>query len=81
VHVTDPHTAEPYRLGLSLLAALSRQSGFAWRDEGRALTTLMGNQRPYQDLRAGKTVEEIVAADEVDHAAWRRERRSALIYP
>lgn len=81
VHVTDPATAEPYRLGLSLLAALSRQSGFEWREGGDALTRLLGHPRPLQDLRAGKTVEEILAADAADHAAWRRERQPALLYP
>ncbi len=81
VHVTDSANAEPYRLGLSLLAILSRQPGFAWRDDGDALTRLLGTPRLIEDLRAGKMVEEILAADAADHAAWRRERRPALLYP
>ena len=56
VRVTDPAKAEPYRLGVSLLAALSRQPGFEWRDGGEALTRLIGTPRLLQDLRAGKTV-------------------------
>lgn len=80
VRVTDPAAAEPYRLGVTLLAVLSRQPGFEWRD-GDTLTPLLGTPRLLQDLRAGKTVEEILAADAADHAAWRRDRRPALLYP
>ncbi|HEX9944538.1 MAG TPA: exo-beta-N-acetylmuramidase NamZ domain-containing protein, partial [Thermoanaerobaculia bacterium] len=81
VRVTDPATAEPYRLGVTLLALLSRQPGFEWREGGDALTRLLGTPRPLQDLRAGKTVEEILATDAADHSAWRRDRRQALLYP
>jgi uncharacterized protein YbbC (DUF1343 family) len=80
VHVTDPAAAEPYRLGVTLLAVLSRQPGFEWRD-GDTLTPLLGTPRLLQDLRTGKSVEEILAADAADHAAWRRDRRPALLYP
>lgn len=81
VRVTDPAAAGPYRLGVTLLAALSRQPDFEWRDNGDALTRLVGTPRLLQDLRAGKTVEEILAADAEDHAAWRRGRQPALLYP
>jgi hypothetical protein len=81
VRVTDPERVQPYRLGISLLAILSRQRGFEWRDGGDALTRLLGTPRPLQDLRVGKTVEEILAADAADHAIWRRERAAALLYP
>lgn len=81
VHVTDPEVLEPYRLGVDLLATLSRQPGFAWRDDGDALVRLLGTPRLLQDLRAGRTVEEILAADAPDHAAWRRDRAPALLYP
>jgi uncharacterized protein YbbC (DUF1343 family) len=81
VRVTDPAKVEPYRLGVSLLAAFSRQAGFEWRDGGEALTRLIGTPRLLQDLRAETTVEEILTADAADHAAWRRERRPVLLYP
>jgi uncharacterized protein YbbC (DUF1343 family)/CubicO group peptidase (beta-lactamase class C family) len=80
VRVIDPAAAEPYRLGVTLLASLSRQLGFEWRDGGDALTRLLGSPGLLQELREGKTVEEILAADAADHSAWRRERRPALIY-
>jgi uncharacterized protein YbbC (DUF1343 family)/CubicO group peptidase (beta-lactamase class C family) len=81
VSVTDPATAEPYRFGVTLLAALSRQPGFQWRDGGEALARLLGAPRLFQDLREEKTVEEILVADTADHSAWRQERRQALLYP
>ena len=81
VRVSDRLSAEPYRLGVTLLAALARQPGFEWREKGDALTRLVGTPRLFQDLRAGKTVEEILAADIADHAVWRRDRQAALLYP
>lgn len=81
VRVTDPAAAQPYRLGLTLLEALSRQKGFAWRDNGAPLTRLIGHSRPVEALRAGKSVDEIIRADAKDHAAWREARRDALLYP
>jgi uncharacterized protein YbbC (DUF1343 family) len=81
VTVVDTERAEPYRLGVTLLAALLRQPGFEWREGGTVLTRLVGNPSLLQDLKAGKTVEEILAADAADHVAWRRDRRPALLYP
>jgi uncharacterized protein YbbC (DUF1343 family) len=80
VEVVDPSQAQPYRLGLELLRALASRPGFAWTRDGEALTWLLGTPRVVRDLRDGKTVDEILAADEDDHAAWRRERRAALLY-
>jgi uncharacterized protein YbbC (DUF1343 family) len=80
MHVTDPARVEPYRLGVHLLTIFSSQPGFEWRDGGEALTRLIGTPRLIEDLQAGRTVEEILAVDAADHAAWRRDRRSALLY-
>lgn len=80
IRVTDPASAEPYRLGIALLAALSRQDGFVWRDEGAALTRLLGTPRVLESLRKRLSVDQIVAADGADHAAWRDRRRAALLY-
>jgi hypothetical protein len=33
-----------------------------------------------EQLQAGKTMEEILAADSADHEAWRHARMSALLY-
>jgi len=80
VRVTDPAKAEPYRLGIELLIAFRNQAEFEWRGGGEALTWLVGTQRLLDDLRAGKTVEEIIEADLADHEAWRRARESVLLY-
>jgi len=80
VHVTDAASAEPYRLGIELLVALQGDADFEWGRDGGALTRLIGTTRLLDDLRQGKTVEEIIAADLEDHEAWRRERALALLY-
>ncbi len=80
VRVTDPAAAEPYRLGVALLAALARHPGFEWRRGGEALTWLLGTPRVHRDLAAGRPVDEVLAADAADHAAWRAARRPALLY-
>ncbi len=80
IRVTDPATAQSYRFGVTLLAALSSRAGFEWKRDGAALTWLLGTPRLLDDLRRGKTVEQILDADRADHAAWRRVRKSALLY-
>lgn len=80
ITLTDPHLAQPYRLGVELLKALSRQNGFRWNDDGAGLARLMGTKRLLAALKEGRSVAEILAADREDHEAWRQERRTALLY-
>ena len=80
VHVTAAAGAEPYRLGVSLLISLMQQPGFAWRREGQALTRLVGTDRLWLDLQAGKSLDEILAADEPEQRAWRESRQASLLY-
>ena len=80
VEVVDAAAADPYRLGVELLAALAAQPGFAWLRAGAALTTLVGTPRLGERLTAGLSPEAIVAADAADLAAWRAARRPALLY-
>ena len=80
VRVTDPGKAEPYRLGLSLVAALSRLPEFEWRRDGEALGWLLGTPRVFQSLSQGRSIEEILATDRADHEAWRLARGPALLY-
>jgi beta-N-acetylhexosaminidase len=80
VHVTDPASAEPYRLGIELITALQDEAEFKWRRDGEALTWLVGTPRLLDDLQQGKTAQQIIEADKADHAAWRRARESALLY-
>ena len=80
VQVTDPSSAEPYRLGIELLTHLQDEPEFGWRRDGAALTWLVGTQRLLDDLRQGRSVEEIIEADQADHEEWRRTRESALLY-
>jgi uncharacterized protein YbbC (DUF1343 family) len=80
VRVIDPLVAEPYSLGVALLHDLLGDVDFEWLQNGEVLTRLLGTPRVLEDLQAGKTVGEILAADQVDHANWRQARRSALLY-
>ncbi|HEX9735146.1 MAG TPA: DUF1343 domain-containing protein [Thermoanaerobaculia bacterium] len=80
LRLRDAATAQPYRLGVALLAALSRQDGFEWIDGGAALTRLVGTPRLFAAITSGKSVDEIVAADAAGHDAWRVERQGALLY-
>jgi len=80
IEVTDPEKAQSYRLGLELVARLARQEGFSWRRDGRALTWLLGTPAVFEALASRRSVVEILAADAADHARWRSERRTALLY-
>ncbi len=78
--VTDPASAQPYRLGIELVRVLARLPGFEWRRDGEALTWLLGTPGVFRDLKDGKSSGEIRTADAADHVAWRRERRAAFLY-
>jgi beta-glucosidase-like glycosyl hydrolase/uncharacterized protein YbbC (DUF1343 family)/CubicO group peptidase (beta-lactamase class C family) len=80
VKVSDPASAEPYRFGVELLVALSSQAEFEWRNDGAALTWLLGSPRLLDALRQGNSIDEIIEADRADHEEWRREREPALLY-
>ena len=80
VRIIEASAAEPYRLGLTLLEALAGEDDFTWRRGGKALTWLLGTPRVTQDLVAGRSIDEIVAADAADITAWRAERHAALLY-
>ncbi len=80
IRVTDPQAAQPYRLGVTLLAALSKLPEFEWKREGAALTSLLGTSHLLEDLKAGKTVQQILDTDQAAQEAWRKDRQSALLY-
>ena len=80
IRVTDPAAAQTYRLGVELLAALQNRDGFKWGRDGESLTRLVGTPRLLDDLRQGRTVEQIIEADRAAHESWRRARASALLY-
>jgi uncharacterized protein YbbC (DUF1343 family) len=80
VRVTDAGAAQPYRLGLALLAELARTPRFRWLRGGAALDALLGTRRVREALARGDAVGVIVAADAAAHAAFRRARAGALLY-
>jgi uncharacterized protein YbbC (DUF1343 family)/beta-glucosidase-like glycosyl hydrolase/CubicO group peptidase (beta-lactamase class C family) len=81
IEVTDAALADPYRLGVALLAGLARQPGFDWQRRGAALGWLISSPALFDSLAAGRSVDEIVAADAAASEAWRVERRPFLLYP
>jgi beta-glucosidase-like glycosyl hydrolase/uncharacterized protein YbbC (DUF1343 family)/CubicO group peptidase (beta-lactamase class C family) len=80
IKITDPATAESYRLGVELLVALQGLPEFKWGRGGESLTRLIGTPRLLDDLRHGATAEQIVEADRSAHEVWRRDRASILLY-
>ena len=80
VWVTDPGSAQSYRLGVELLVALRELEEFEWKQEGAALTRLVGTPRLLDQLRRGLTAGQIVETDAAAHDAWRRDRASSLLY-
>ena len=80
VRVTDPAAAQPFALGLRLLAALRRHAEFAWVREGAWLDTLSGTKSLRAALERGDSVDQILAAMAPAVEDWRRDRRSYLLY-
>jgi uncharacterized protein YbbC (DUF1343 family) len=80
VRVTDPLTAQPYALGLRLIAALRCHAEFAWVREGAWLDTLSSTKVVRAALERGDSVLSILAEEAPAIARWRDERKSALLY-
>lgn len=80
VRVRDARALSPFELGVRLLTALQKQAGFAWLDEGRNLTRLLGTRRLLAALRRGDTPEAILTSDRPSAEAWRRSRQPFLLY-
>ena len=80
VRVTDPGAAQPFALGLRLLAALRRHAEFAWVREGAWLDTLSGTRSLRAAFERGDSVESILAATAPAVEGWRRERQPYLLY-
>jgi uncharacterized protein YbbC (DUF1343 family) len=77
IEVMDPSQVDPYRLGVDLLRALSRQPGFEWLEEGRALDRLLGVHDAVKRLVEGPAPEEHSGS----RASFLRAREPFLLYP
>jgi uncharacterized protein YbbC (DUF1343 family) len=81
VRVTDAARARPYALGITLLHALRAQKGFGWSGvRPDHLDWLLGTRAVREALERGDSVDAILNADEASIAAFRADRRPALLY-
>jgi uncharacterized protein YbbC (DUF1343 family) len=81
IRVTDRQRAQPYALGVTLLHALRRQPGFAWSGvRPDHLDWLTGTRALREALERGDSVDAILRADDAAIAAFREQRRPALLY-
>jgi uncharacterized protein YbbC (DUF1343 family) len=87
VHITDPRTFDPMRVGVEMLvAARSLYSDFAWRkdtwDAARPywIDKLTGSTRLRDQITAGASADEVVGAWRDELAEFDRRRQQYLIY-
>lgn len=81
VRVRDRRGVRPYALGVALLHALRAQPGFAWSGvRPDHLDWLVGTRALRVALERGDSVQAILDADRAAIAAFRADRRSALLY-
>ncbi|SMQ15221.1 Uncharacterized conserved protein YbbC, DUF1343 family [Streptomyces sp. Ag82_O1-12] len=80
VHVHDRAAFDPVRTGIALLVTAKRVwSGFAWRPDNW-IDKLTGSTRVRTMIDAGADTDEVVAGWQRDLAAFRRTRRTYLLY-
>ena len=87
VHVTDPRTFDPMRVGVEMLvAAKAVYSDFAWRkdtwDAARPywIDKLTGSTRLRDQITAGASADEVVGAWREELAEFDRRRQQYLLY-
>jgi uncharacterized protein YbbC (DUF1343 family)/CubicO group peptidase (beta-lactamase class C family) len=76
--VTDWSRFDPLRLGMTLAVQLRAQYRGPWQPEG--LLRLLANRAAYDEVLAGKPVEEIIARWQRELAEFRRVRARYLLY-
>ncbi|MER5574371.1 exo-beta-N-acetylmuramidase NamZ family protein [Streptomyces massasporeus] len=80
VHVHDRVAFDPVRTGIALLVTAKQVwSGFAWRPDNW-IDKLTGSTRVRTMIDAGADTDEVVAGWQGDLAAFRRTRRTYLLY-
>ncbi|GGV68238.1 DUF1343 domain-containing protein [Streptomyces massasporeus] len=80
VHVHDRAAFDPVRTGIALLVTAKQVwSGFAWRPDNW-IDKLTGSTRVRTMIDAGAATDEVVAGWQGDLAAFRRTRRTYLLY-
>jgi uncharacterized protein YbbC (DUF1343 family)/CubicO group peptidase (beta-lactamase class C family) len=78
IAITDRQTFEPLRLGFEIAAALRKLFPNAW--ETKSYNRLLANDRTFEAVVGGKSVEEILTAARTGVSEFLRRRETCLIY-
>jgi uncharacterized protein YbbC (DUF1343 family) len=81
IRVVDPHKAEPYRLGVTLLIEMKkRHPEFGWLRDGSGFDRLVGTRSLRVAIDRGDTTDAILAADAPAIEQFRKTRAPSLLY-
>jgi uncharacterized protein YbbC (DUF1343 family) len=85
VHITDPSTFDPMRVGVEMLvAAKSTYADFAWRVDNDPrpywIDKLSGSTRLREQITAGASADDVIGAWSAELAEFDRRRQQYLIY-
>lgn len=82
VHITDPYALDAVRVGVEMLVAAKKiyATDFAWRSDNW-IDKLTGSDRMRNQINAGATADEVVAAWQAELAAFDQLRQQYLLYP
>ena len=85
VHITDPSTFDPLRVGVEMLvAARSTYTDFAWRVDNDPrpywIDKLSGSTRLREQITAGASADDVIGAWSAELAEFDRRRQQYLIY-
>ena len=85
VHITDPSTFDPMRVGVEMLvAARSTYADFAWRVDNDPrpywIDKLSGSTRLREQVTAGASADDVIGAWSAELAYFDRRRQQYLIY-
>jgi uncharacterized protein YbbC (DUF1343 family)/CubicO group peptidase (beta-lactamase class C family) len=78
IAITDRQTFEPLRVGFEIAAALRKLFPNAW--ETKSYNRLLANDRTFEAVVGGKSVEEILTAARTGVSEFLRRRETCLIY-
>jgi uncharacterized protein YbbC (DUF1343 family)/CubicO group peptidase (beta-lactamase class C family) len=79
IEVTRAEAIQPVRMGFTIATTLRNLYPTDWKAAN--IMTLLGNKRALESLMRGDSVDQIIAHDEKDLAAFEKRRGPFLLYP